>query len=314
MSFIRFKNPKPPSFNWNQNLNWEKDVRLINILGDSYTHKYRFKEFIVDSNPRCYVDIRPHATIADSVESISCTETTTTSEGVFVNFLSIGGATFERYLEKDKIQAIWARDVPEVTVLHVGACVIAKNNRYTKENIKKRFLEDLTHFLTKWPIEAFKQLKGHSIADRRARAQFERQLAKHKWLVVKIPQWKGSEGIRGINPEDFKQLKKRANTALGNSKTKLWETFRAAILAPHIEDPQFIPGQVHLTPEYQEKFNEQVLQTASKLLCEFCPWTKGKYISEEHKDLRENRNKCCRPIDLRRNLIGSPFQLGPTRK
>ena len=91
MSFIRFKNPKPPSFNWNQNLNWEKDVRLINILGDSYTDKNRFKEFIVDSNPRCYVDIRPHATIADSVESISCTETTTTWEGVFVNFLSIGG-------------------------------------------------------------------------------------------------------------------------------------------------------------------------------------------------------------------------------
>jgi len=314
MSFVRFKNPRPPSFNWMQDLNWEKDVRLINILGDSYTSKYRFKEFIVDSNPRNYVDIRPHATIADSVKSITCTETTTTSEGAFVNFLSIGGATFERYLEKDNIQAIWARDVPEVTVLHVGACVIAKNNRYTIENIKKKFLEDLTHFLTNWPLEAFKQLKGHSNADRRARAQFQRQLAKHKWLVVKISQWKGSEGIRGINPDDFKQLKKRANTALGNSKTKLWETFRAAILAPHIENPQFIPGEVHLTPEYQEKFNEQVLQAASKLICEFCPWTKDKYISEEHKDLRENKNKCCRPIDLRRNLIGSPFQLGPTRK
>ena len=306
MAFCRFSTPRQPTFNWNQSLN-KDEVKLIFILGDSWTERNRFKEFIVDQNPRTYIDTRPHATIAD-VPSAPRTGPISTSEGAFVGFLSLSGATLDRYLAAKKIQGIWARDVPEVTVLHVGACDIANTRKYKIDTIKKLFLEDLLHFLKQWPILAKEQLKGHSIADRRARAQFERQLVKHKWLIVKIPQWKGSDGIRGIEPEKFRQMKKRANTGLDNNKSRLWKSFRAVLLGPHIPYPQFKPGEVHLTKEDQSKFNEQVIEVANKLLCEFCPWTAGEYKHQEHKDLLNNRNKCCRPLDPRRNLIGSPFQ------
>ena len=117
MAFCRFKVPRKPKFCWHQNLNKEKDVKLIVILGDSWTNKNNFKEFIVDGNPRAYVDTRPHATIAD-VTSVLGTERITCSEGVFVSFLSKSGATLDLYLADTKIQETWARDVPEVTVLH----------------------------------------------------------------------------------------------------------------------------------------------------------------------------------------------------
>ena len=307
MAFCRFKVPRKPKFCWNQNLNKEKDVKLIIVLGDSWTDKNNFKEFIVDGNPRSYIDIRPHGIVAD-VNSISCTETITCSEGAFVSFLSKSGATLDLYLAATEIQETWARDVPEVTVLHVGACDIANTNKYEISNIKKLFLEDLLHFLEQWPILAKKQLKGVSLAHQRARVKFDRQLANHKWLIVKIPNWHESDGIRNIEPEEFKQMKKRANTGLDNNKTNLWESFRAVLVAPHIPYAQFKPGQVHLTKEDQVKFNEQVLEVAAKVLCEFCPWTPNKYEYQEHKNLLEHRNTCPRKLDPRRDLIGSPFQ------
>ena len=104
----------------------------------------------------------------------------------------------------------------------------------------------------------------------RSRAKFDRQLERHKWLIVKIPNWHESNGIKGVTPEVFKQLKKRANTGLDNRKSDLWTKFRAVLLAPHIEHAKFVPRQVHLAPEDQEKFNEQVLSVAAKVLCEFC--------------------------------------------
>ena len=307
MAFCRFKVPRAPKFCWTQSFNKEKDVGLITILGDSWTSKGRFRQYIVDENPRQYIDIRPHGIVAD-VNSISCTETITCSEGAFVSFLSKSSATLNAYLADSETQGKWARDVPEVTVLHVGACDIANTNRYTRDNVKNLFVSDLVEFLEQWPILAKKQLAGFSIADQRSRNRFSRQLEKHKWLIVGIPNWHGSQGINGIEPEDFKQLKKRANTGLDRNKTKLWTDHRAVLVTPHINYATFKPGQVHLTDKDQLIFNEQVLSVAAKVLCEFCPWTPNVYEYQEHKNLLEHRNTCSRKLDPRRDLIGSPFQ------
>ena len=310
MAFCRFKVPRAPKFCWTQSFNKEKDVGLITILGDSWTSKGRFRQYIVDGNPRQYIDIRPHGIVAD-VNSISCTETITCSEGAFVSFLSKSSATLNAYLADSETQGKWARDVPEVTVLHVGACDIANTDRYTLDNVKGLFFRDLEDFLKQWPILAKKQLAGISRAHQHARAKFNRQLEKHKWLIVKIPNWHESQGIRNITPYEFKQLKKRANTGIENKKTYLWTNFRAVLVAPHLEYAKFKPGQVHLTDKDQLKFNEQVLSVAAKVLCEFCTWTPDKYMYEEHKYILNHRYECSRKIDPRRDLTGPPFQRCP---
>ena len=178
-------------------------------------------------------------------------------------------------------------------------------------NVKDFFFKDLEEFLIQWPILAKKQIAGRSVKIQGTRAKFDRQLKKHKWLIVKIPNWHESHGVRRITPQVFKQLKKRANTGLDRKKTDLWTKFRAVLVAPHIEYAEFKPGQVHLAEEDQLKFNEQVLSVAAKVLCEFCTWTPDEYNWEEHKYILDHRYKCSRKIDPRRDLTGPPFQRCP---
>ena len=112
------------------------------------------------------------------------------------------------------------------------------------------------------------------------RAKFARRIVNHKWLIVNVPVW--DNGIRGISTEDFRYYRKRVNTALKNSRTKYWEKFNAVILPMEIQHPQFIPGQVHLEQNSQEELNSQVFSAASKVICEFCTWTLGKFVPAEH--------------------------------
>ena len=97
-------------------------VSLITILGDSWTRKGNFKKSIVDGNPREYIDIRPHGTVAD-VPCASLTERITAAEGAFVNFLSEGGYTLKKYLLDTDRQGEWARDVKKKYPLFLSFCL-----------------------------------------------------------------------------------------------------------------------------------------------------------------------------------------------
>ena len=72
--------------------------------------------------------------------------------------------------------------MPELSILHVGACDIANTGKYERETVKKEFLNDLSHFLREWPDRAKDTLK-----DDRLKFQFDKRLENYKWMVVKIP-------------------------------------------------------------------------------------------------------------------------------
>merc|ERR1711874_240917 len=107
----------------------------------------------------------------------------------------------------------------------------------------------------------------------------------HKWLIVKIPVCDQSNGIKGISKKKFAYMRKRVNTALKHVRTTFWKEFRAIIVATDLQYPKFDRNTVHLTSEYQKEYNKQVLSAAAKLICEFCPWTKGEFVPEEHNQL-----------------------------
>ena len=65
------------------NVNSTQDVRLIALLGDSWTSKGRFEREIVDDVPRDYINIRPHAT-SSSTGNASLSNRIVVSEGAFV--------------------------------------------------------------------------------------------------------------------------------------------------------------------------------------------------------------------------------------
>ena len=126
----------------------------------------------------------------------------------------------------------------------------------------------------------------------RKRAEFDRRQPNHKWMIVKIPAWDESYGIRGMTKNYFGLLRKKANTALKNARTYLWEKFRAVIFAPNLQHPQFQRNSVHLTAEYQVIFNSQVLSAAAKVICEFCTWTYTDFIPAEHNRMIETSHTC----------------------
>ena len=265
---------------------WTQNVRVIALLGDSWTSKKRFEHNIVDNNPADYIDICPHATTSSTWRH-SESNKIVVAECAFLKNYSKGGYTLEEFLnDEDKLEK-WARDYPDLSILHVGACDLANTGKYNKDNVKKQFIKDLSYFLREWPRRAKKTLD-----DGWRKAKFDRSLADHKWLIVKIPAWDESNGIRNITNDVFKELRRKTNSALKNARTSFWNEFRAVILSTELQHPEFHSNSVHLTPSCQIEFNRQVLSAAAKVVCEFCTWTKTDFVPAEHNRLVSNCDKC----------------------
>ena len=261
-------------------------IRLIALLGDSWMSKGRIRASLADTFPRDHIDIRPHGTSSSSWKYDE-NEKAYVSQAAFIENYSQSGYTFDKFLKDEEILDKWAREVPEVSILHVGACELANTNKYTKEGIKTQFTRNLARFLEEWPASAKEQLKTN-----KQKALFDRRLKTHKWLIVNVPVWDQSDGILNMSPEDFRFCRKRINTALKNSRTQYWEKFNAVILPLDLQYPQFFPGKVHLRPDSQLDFNTQVFDAASKVICEFCTWTLGKFVSAEHNQLLRKSHMC----------------------
>ena len=256
-----------------------KSWRTIVLMGDSFLTEEKVRPDIDVDHPRDTIDISPHATTDADTKDLQEKSIVIAPGAHLVNY-SVGGCTLDKLIKDKKRLELWARDVPELSVLHVGACEIAKR-KYTKENIKKEFVTDLSTFIKQWPVNAKKAIKDNA----RLVARFERKLENHKWLVVKIPVWDQSEGIRYMKKKEFGELRKRANTALKNARTSLWVKQRVVVLSVDLPYPKFKPGTVHYTSPYQSAFNKQVFKAAGKVICEFCTWTKDKFVPAEHNFL-----------------------------
>ena len=249
-----------------------KSWRLVALMGDSYLVEERVRSDIDVDHPRDTINISPHATTDADTKDLQNRRIVVTTGAFVVNY-SKGGCTLDKLVKDNERLEPWARDVPELSVLHVGACEIAKG-KYTEENIKKLFVTDLSDFIKQWPINARKTIKDNA----RLLTKFERRYANHKWLVVKIPVWDQSEGIRHMKKEEFKELRRRANTALKNARTSLWVNQKVIVLSIDLPNPEFIPGTVHYTLPFQRSFNKQVFKAAARVICEFCTWTEDKFV------------------------------------
>ena len=261
-------------------------IRLIALLGDSWLSKDRVRASLADTIPRDHIDIFPHGTTSSSWKYDE-KEKVFVTQAAFIENYSKGGYTFDAFLKDEERLDKWAREVPELSILHVGACELANTNKYTKEKVKTQFTSNLAQFLKEWQTEAKKKLKTS-----KQKALFDRRLKTHKWLIVNVPVWDQSTGILHMTPEDFRICRKRINTALKNSRTRLWEEFNAVILCMELQYPQFFPGKVHLKPDSQLDFNTQVFDAASKVICEFCTWTLRKFVPAEHNLLLRKSHMC----------------------
>ena len=202
--------------------------------------------------------------------------------------LSYNPTVKEGSLEDEYLLGMWAINVPELTILHLGACDLANTELSNMgDGIRKVFPRKVSEFLEQWPIKAREQLE-HS----KQRARFDRQILVHKWLIVKVPDWGDSPAIRNIDFKKYQDLRRKANTGLLRSRKYFWKNFKAAFLLTHIDGPKFKDKQVHLIDEQHDIFNEQIFSAAAKVLCNYCKWTMDEYDPKEHNNLRERSQVC----------------------
>ena len=266
--------------------------RIIALLGDSWMTSDKFTNILEDTIPTDCIDIRPHASTNHSVSEISQNRRLSVCDTAIIRNYSRGGYTLDKFLKDDKRIERWAREIPRVSVLHVGACDFANTDKYNSTNVKKQFVTNLDHFLEEWTNKARKV--GLSLPSSRLRSNFDRGLASHKWMIVKIPVWDQSNGIRGISKDEFTTLRRKANSALRDVRTSFWIKFRAVIVPTTLQHPEFQQGSVHLTEKHQDLFNRQILSAAAKLVCEFCPWTEGNFVPAEHNWMVSNSHICAK--------------------
>ena len=260
-------------------LSKEKDVPIVGLLSDSYLTFDKVKRYSIPGPPREHFDMRPHVT--ETYNNMS-------NDAAFIQHYSKGGLTMNKALEDEYLLGMWAIDIPALTILHLGACDLANTELSTMgDTIRTVFPKKVSEFLKQWPIEARKTLENS-----RQRAQFDRQLLVHKWLIIKVPDWGDSPAIRNIDFKTYQDLRKKANTGLERSRSYFWKNFKAVFLLTHIDRPKFKDKQVHLIDEQQDAFNEQVFSAAAKVLCRYCKWTIGKYDPNEHNKLRERSQEC----------------------
>ena len=120
-------------------------------------------------------------------------------------------------LKEEYLLHMWALNVPELTIVHLGACDLANSELSKMGNeIRTIFPRKLSDFLEKWPIKAREQLKHD-----RQRAHFDRQILVHKWMIIKVPDWGESPAIRSINHKEYQELRRKANTGLYRSRSYL---------------------------------------------------------------------------------------------
>ena len=181
--------------------------------------------------------------------------------------------TFQQALSEERALTRWAADVPALTIVHLGGCDIA-NTDIGKGNARQNFRETVDNFLTQWPNVA----RGYTHNTR----EFNRKLKLHKWMICNVPDWGANSHINNISPREYKVARSAAHCCFKRNQRRWFENHNAYICFPAMSHP--VRNNIHLAPESQSIFIEQMFKAASKILCESCT-TSDTYDKVWHQNL-----------------------------
>ena len=172
---------------------WEQLVTFA-IMGDSFTNEKRVMSE-VRQVPRQHLPMLPHGTKSPRLPEGSVYRT------VKVENLSFGGATMETMLEEAKAMERWVRDVPALTLLHLGGCDIGYGNisKDSTDGPAKQYKESLFTFLETWIKRATERIEKYSYDNVAIQEKMRERIKVHKWLIVSIPDWgKNCKQVKGV--------------------------------------------------------------------------------------------------------------------
>ena len=260
---------------------WEQLVTFA-IMGDSFTNEKRVMSE-VRQVPRQHLPMLPHGTKSPRLPEGSVYRT------VKVENLSFGGATMETMLEETKAMERWVRDVPALTLLHLGGCDIGYGNisKDSTDGPAKQYKKSLFNFLETWIERATETIEKYSYDNVAIQEKMRERIKVHKWLIVSIPDWgKNCKQVKGVTAQDHVDIRRKCNSALGNTTTYLKTKYNAVVLKTNFERSETNYKNIHLSFEDQKRYNEIIFSVARRLLCDVCSWNPTRL------EIQRDRNMC----------------------
>ena len=263
---------------------------IIHVVSDSWMI-LRKTERVEPNALMKSIDITPHK-VAVSVK---------TAERLVPTYGIVQNCHYREFVKKsltydiaaanaDEIEK-WARNVPKVTITHLGSVDVTTPALANLENnkLRKEYPNMVCKFLENWEQSA-RSLFENKPQSLRA---FERKMEKHRWLIIGVSDWGKSDRIRGISWQEHRHNRRLANTGMDSYVKKFFQNHRAVIYKPMVNNPEYYNGGIHLTGKSQEEFLEQVFGVAARLACDFChEWSTDNFDKEEHVQLKEQFNIC----------------------
>ena len=102
----------------------------------------------------------------------------------------------------------WIKEVPALTIMHLGACDIA-NGDISENQPRDDYKFKVKHFLKTWSKEASEKIEKHIYGNIATKEKMRAKIKNHKWLIVSIPDWgKENKKVRGTTPQTYNSEKK----------------------------------------------------------------------------------------------------------
>ena len=159
---------------------------------------------------------------------------------------------------------IWARNMPVVTVVHLGA-VDVNNKMVTATGAA--YGSYVLNFLSKMKDIAKRNLSSQEVAI------FEKKLKEdHRFIWIGLPDWGQDYRPKfkhSLTATQYKDVRRRLNAAMKKSyRKRLWERHNCILFTPNTDNPE--RDGIHLTPAETRKYADQIARVTSRMLCTYC--------------------------------------------
>ena len=178
--------------------------------------------------------------------------------------------TMRKILNNKRRIAVWARTLPLLTIIQVGACDLA-NRGVSSHNVSGSYKRAVMLFIDLFIKEAMSSL--HTQVER-DRLKYHLEY-RHMFLKIAVPDWGGFgkgrmialdrypdivkdfklngsgrnriKKYRSLDEDEFRKARRNANKGIVSAKKVLWKKYRMVLFAPRTDhNSSARPNDVHL--------------------------------------------------------------------
>ena len=123
-----------------------------------------------------------------------------------------------------------------------------------------------THY-TNFMLRALDSMREFA-KERLPKQEYEVWQEYHTFLIFSLPDWKNYKQERpdSLDAVEYRTLRSRINQTLKKKKCLFWRVQKALVIHPAMSQVEMIG--VHLNPYFQSLYNNFLLRSVAKLLCE----------------------------------------------